>query len=300
MRDAVASFTEWRKLQVKEHTVVGYDRDLRYLCLFLGNPEVTSIELDRIMDYLNGMADLGWDRNTLIPKSIAMRLFFEYLGRQGYDVIDKELIPIPEKTYRLPKVLSKESYDRLLESIPDPSKDPRHVRNAAFVRMLWDTGARNGELLSINVGDIHLETNSAIIRTEKSKGRRPFREIFWTDDTSEYIRRWIERRDRLAKLIPGFDAEALFVSVCGSRHRTSGRRFTIRGSGEMLRRYSERAKIAYVNAHSFRHRKGHQIINEGGSATDVMNILGHSCVQSTTIYTMMTGKELRARADRFL
>ena len=300
MKDAIASFTEWRKLQVKEQTTVMYDRDLRFLCLYLDNPAVTEIKLDRIMDYLNGLADLGWDRNTLIPKAIAMRRFFEFLKRQGYKVIDKELIPIPEKTYRLPRVLSEETYQRLIDSVPARSNDPRHIRNAAIVRLLWDTGARNGEVLSINVDDVDMESRSAIIRTEKSKGRRPFRQIFWTEETNDHLKRWLKSRNRLVKLMPHLDAQALFVSVCGSRHRTSGRRFTIRGVGEMLRRYSERSKLGYVNAHSFRHRKGHQIIHEGGSSTDVMNILGHSCVQSTMIYTMMTGSELRDRAERFL
>jgi len=300
MRDAIASFSEWRKLQVKESTVTGYDRDLRYLCVYLGNPLVTEITLDRIMEYLNGLADNGWDRNTLIPKTIAMRRFFDFLARQGYDVLDKELIPIPEKKYRLPRVLSEATFRTLLGTIPPRSRDPRHIRNEAIVRLLWDTGARNGEILSINVGDVDTETRSAIIRTEKSKGRRPFRQIFWTPETNGAVERWMRKREHLARLMPAIDPSALFISVAGSVHRTSGRRFTIRGVGEMLRRYSVRAEIPHVNAHSFRHRKGHQIIHEGGSATDVMNILGHSCVQSTSIYTMMTGAELRQRADRFL
>ena len=55
-----------------------------------------------------------------------------------------------------------------------------------------------------------------------------------------------------------------------------------------------------MNAHSFRHHRGHHIIKSGGSTSDVMNILGHSSVQSTTIYTMMRGKELEERARLFL
>jgi site-specific recombinase XerD len=55
-----------------------------------------------------------------------------------------------------------------------------------------------------------------------------------------------------------------------------------------------------MNAHSFRHRVGHHIIKSGGSSADVMNILGHSSVQSTTIYTMMSDLELEKRYRYFM
>lgn len=63
----------------------------------------------------------------------------------------------------------------------------------------------------------------------------------------------------------------------------------------MLRRCSTRARLPYVNAHSFRHQLGHELIKQGGSAADVMNVLGHASLSSSTIYTMMTDKELEER-----
>ena len=72
-----------------------------------------------------------------------------------------------------------------------------------------------------------------------------------------------------------------------------------KGLAEILRRYSNRAEIPYMNAHSFRHHMGHDIISQGGSAADVMNILGHASLSSSSIYTMMTGKELEDRYNVF-
>jgi site-specific recombinase XerD len=87
------------------------------------------------------------------------------------------------------------------------------------------------------------------------------------------------------------DPDALFISICsGGLHGNAGKRFNQKGVGEMLRRYCNRAEMPYINAHSFRHHMGHDIIKKGGSSADVMNILGHASVQSTTIYTMMTDK----------
>jgi site-specific recombinase XerD len=96
------------------------------------------------------------------------------------------------------------------------------------------------------------------------------------------------------------DSAALFISICSGQHETAGKRFSIKGVGEMLRRYSNRAKLPYLNAHSFRHHMGHHIIKSGGSSADVMNILGHSSVQSSTIYTMMTDVELEKRYRFFM
>lgn len=296
-KDAINQFTNWRKFKVKEGTVRGYDRELRNFCLFLRNPHIEEITLSGVMEYLNGMADLGWDRNSFVGKCMALRKFFEFYRLQGYQVISEELIPIPDKEPKLPRVANEEQFKKLVEAIPKDSHDPRHIRNLALINLLWDTGARNGEICSLNVKDLDLNEMKAIIRTEKAKTRRPFREIFWREDTNDYLMHWLKKREHLAKVMTLNEPEALFVSVTSMK---CGYRFSIKGVGEMLRRYSNRAKLPYINAHSFRHNKGHQVIKSGGSTADVMNILGHASVQSTTIYTMMYGKELEQRARLFL
>jgi site-specific recombinase XerD len=68
---------------------------------------------------------------------------------------------------------------------------------------------------------------------------------------------------------------------------------------EMLRTNSNRAGIPTMNAHSMRHYMGRDIVNKGGSNSDVSNILGHSSLESSMIYTMMTGPDLQRRYDSF-
>ena len=67
----------------------------------------------------------------------------------------------------------------------------------------------------------------------------------------------------------------------------------------MLRRYSNRARIPFVNPHSFRHHMGHDVIQKGGSSADVIKHLGHSTLASSTIYTMMIDRELEERYRTF-
>ncbi|MDD5590052.1 MAG: site-specific integrase [Candidatus Portnoybacteria bacterium] len=248
------------------------------------------------MEYLNGMLEMGWDHNSFVGKSMALRKFFEFYRLQNYQVLNEELIPIPHAEHKIPRIADEQAFKKLVGVIPTETNDPRHIRNMAIINLLWDTGARNGEILSLNVSDLDLERKRAIIKTEKSKGRRPIREIFWTQTTNDYIWSWLKKREHLAKTIKIEEPEALFISATSWR---VGQRFTIKGVGEMLRRYSNKADIPYMNAHSFRHHMGHDIIKKGGSTADVMNILGHASVQSTTIYTMMTDRELETRYRQF-
>ena len=286
-RDAIEKFSTWRRFKVKSLTVKGYDKELRTFCLFLRNPDIEAIALGDVMEYLNGMQELGWSHNSFIAKCMALRKFFEFYRLQGYRVLNEDLIPIPRKTFAIPRVVNDEDYQKLLSAIPT-NQDPRHIRNRALINLLWDSGARNGEIVSLNVEDMDYNRQRAVIKTEKSRCRRPMREIFWTHGTNESLGAWVAKRATLNLM----DGEALFVSASGAK---IGDRFTIRGVGEMLRRYANRAQMPCINAHSFRHHMGHEIISRGGSAADVMNVLGHATLASSSVYTMMADRELEQR-----
>lgn len=294
MNEVIQSFSKHRGFEGKGKTSKGYELMIRQLCLHLRNPHIEQIKSSDIIDYFEGMIILGWDRNSLIPRAVALRKFFEFLRLQGYTVLNEELIPIPSKEYKMPRVMTEETYQALLKAIPE-SNDPRHIRNAALIRMYWDSVSRNSELLSVDIDQLDLDKREVIIQTEKNKGSRPMREIFWTEDTHKYLMRWIEKRSLLYENRPFVDDKALFIGVGSDRY---GRRLTKRGTGELVRRLASRAGLppgTAVNIHAIRHSGCRQIIKNGGSSADVMNIAGHASVQSTTIYTLMVGEDLQER-----
>jgi integrase/recombinase XerC len=294
--EAIDQFTNWKSFNVKGGTMKGYDLTLKQFALFQRNKELEQTTIDDVMTWFNMMKDLGWAQNSFVPKAIALRKFFEYFRDQGLFILNPRLIPVPRKEYNIPRVATEENYHQLLKIIPF-NNDPRHIRNRAMINLLWDTGARNGEICALDIADIDAENKKAIIKTEKSKGRRPIREIFWTDPTNENIKVWLEKRKYLGQ--KGFvkDAEALFISVCNQKF---GFRMQNGGVCEMMRKYSNRAGLPYMNAHSFRHHMGHDIIKKGGSNADVSGILGHSSLQSSFVYTMMADKELEGRYRHFI
>jgi site-specific recombinase XerD len=294
--DAIKLFNTHRQFRVGQSTIKGYDMILRQFCLFTRDIEIEHIREEHILQWFSLMESLGWDQNSFIPKGMALRKFFEYLSHKGIPCIDPWLIPVPQKQYKLPRIASDEGFKKLISAIPVKTNDPRHIRNLAIVNMLWDTGMRNGELMNVNVKDLQLDERKIVIKTEKSKGVRPIREVFWTERTHKPLLRWIEKRENLKNKFVFHEPDALFISIMNSGlNKKQGHRFNIKGVGEMLRRYANRAGIPYINAHAMRHNFGRSAAKQGLNNSTISSLLGHSSLQSSYVYTALYDKDLHEK-----
>lgn len=303
--DAIPKFTAWRQYKVGKFTLKGYDQYLKRFCIFTRNPVIEDITVEHFTEWFGLMEEVHYDVNSFIPMASAIKQFFKFFHKMGYKVLDPDLIPIPRKNFKQPKTATREEYDKLIEASYVFEKGDHEnrlrsdnkisaLRNRALLGLFWDTGARIGEILDLRFSQLDFTQNKAVIKTEKSRGRRPVREIFWTDTTSDYVQAWIEAR----KAIPDCDPIHVFIAMKGKCY---GKKIGNHAVYAFLRQYSQWAKFSrVVNAHSFRHHKGHDIINKGGSAADVTNILGHANIASSQIYMMMEDRELKARAHKFL
>jgi integrase len=161
--------------------------------------------------------------------------------------------------------------------------------------MLWDTGVRAGELMSLDISDLDLKNKMALIKTEKSRGRRPVRQIFWTSETNVHLLRWLEKLKELKGKFNFADTDALFVSISKSPQQSlRGCRMNPRGVAEVMRVLSNQAGLPTVaNAHGIRHSMGRDTVKTLRSNSAVSNILGHSNIESSYVYTMLFGDELK-------
>ncbi len=253
------------------------------------------IMLEQILEYLHWVVRMGFKANTLEKKILAFREFFEFFRRQGYEVIDWHLIPMPRKEFVIPRVATKEDYRKLINIIPRDTNTYYHIRNLAMINVLWDSGARLGELISLDLPDVNLKEQKAVIKTEKTRGLKPFRQIFWKKEANNNLLKWVERRTALCQEMPFEESEALFVGTKGgcAVKRTVMKRLDVGAAGEVMRKYSNKAGLPYVlNAHSFRHHKGHEMAKLGMNNSGISNILGHSSLASSFPYTSLSGKEL--------
>lgn len=293
-KKAIDEFNLWRTFKAKPGTVKGYYGDLKLFALHMigqGKTKITDAKLVDVLKYFEIMRSLEWNENTFCKKAFAIRKFFEFYRRAGHDVINSELIPVPKWSYEMPRIATHEEVRKILAIIPKKG-DHRHCRNLAVIRLLYDTGARVGEICSLNVEDLDLKNNTAQIRTEKARYRRQFRFVKWRPETTTAIKHWLKYRDRLLRLLEK-DEPALFINLT----KDIGNRLSIRSVEESLRRYSQKAKLKRngmsftINPHSLRHLKGRDTIQKGGDISDVANILGHTRIESSWIYLMTEGKQ---------
>ena len=299
---ALHKFIEWKKLDVTKGSAKSYLMVLRQFCLFIHDIHVEEVDVNHVIMWFSMMEELGYEKNSFIPRAIALRKFFEFLKMNDYQVLNPGLIPIPAKEHKQPRIATKKEYQLVLSTQPESSNDPRHIRNRALIGLLWDTGARNGELMALNIQDLVVSEKKATIKTEKNRGTRPFRRIYWSESTHISLERWLKKRTYLIEkwLQQGLqiqDGDAVFLSSV-SQHR--GRRLTNRGVAELLRKASEKVGIETLNAHSFRHHKARDVVEKGGDVSDVANILGHASYLSSKPYLDRYGDSNEKRSKQFL
>ena len=303
LSQAIEEFKNWRGFKVTGHTVIRYDSALRIFCLVMGDVDIEQIQIQHVLGYLQEMQKLGWKRNGINIVALALRKFFEFYNLQVYRCLNEAVIPLPRKEFNIPRVANDEDFTKLVKSIPRDG-DSVNIRNLALLHMVWDTWARSGEVISLDEDDLKFNsdgTGCAMIKTEKSRGKRPIREIFWTATTTKYIKAWLKEKRRIQDDMTFEDSGALFTSIrkCGP-YDVRGKRMTNRGVCEVFRTVSNRAGLPSIfNAHSARHRGGRKIILDGGEDSDVTNLLGHSSLESSHFYTMIWGDRLKERWKMF-
>lgn len=294
LSETIEEFVSLRIFRGSPLTTARYDRLLRIFCICMHDPDLEQLDIRHVVWYLGELRRLKWKPNGINLIAIALRKFFEFCNLRGYKTFNEQLIPIPKKEFNMPRVTTIEKFKKVLREVPHGSDRPHHLRNRALLLLLWDSGARVGEAVSLNVDDLDLKKRTAIIRTEKSRGRRPVRQIFWTEATNRALKKWVKKKEELQRIDAFRDCEALFISIskCG-RYDVRGKRMTNRGVAGVLQMLSNRAELPTVNAHSIRHSMGRDTKKSLKDISAVADILGHSNIESSYVYSMLFGDEYR-------
>ncbi len=241
---------------------------------------------------------------TLARRLGAARAFFRFLVREGEVAVDPTAgLPLPKQPARLPRPLSVDDCDVLMESdAPSPKGSPasgrqkrqspfeamRRLRDRAVVELLYGTGIRVGELVSLDVRD--LETHRAEVRV-LGKGRKE-RIVPLPSLAVEALEAWIAARQR-----PGVLAEPLFISL-RARRDPKARRLGARDVRRVLRRRAVAAGIAdRVHPHRLRHSYATHLLDMGADLREIQELLGHASLSTTQKYTAVSVEHLRQVYD---
>lgn len=223
---------------------------------------------------------------------VALRAFLKYLiVEERLEVLSPDQIILGKSGDRIPKVLDDDQLKQLFE-VQDLNKRSG-LRDRALLETLFSTGLRVSELTRLNVTDINLDSGEFSVL---GKGRKA-RVVYLSDSARSWLKKYLSTRSDPFK--------PLFLRYSG-KHMTEqdfegeSLRLTVRSVQRLVKKYALRAGIAVdATPHTLRHTFATGLLREGADLRSVQELLGHSNVSTTQIYTHVTNKQLKDIHKKF-
>lgn len=260
-----------------DYTIINYKIDLLELYDFY--TDLINIDNTIVREYLDYLYTKKLKRNSLSRKISSLRSFYNYLLKEKIITTNyfKEITKI-KKDGSLPKYIKDNDLDKLFDSF-DKTK-PLQQRNLLILEMLYATGIRVGELVNIKLKDVDMHNNSIKIIGKGQKERIVFYGSFCEDALNLFL------SNGRKKLIKG-DTEYLFLNKNGTKLST-------RYIGKMLNDSIEKCEIEYhISPHTLRHTFATDMLNSGADLMSVKELLGHSSINTTAIYTHISNQQIK-------
>jgi site-specific recombinase XerD len=258
-----------------------YKRCLEHFVAQAGIEDISDITEKKIHSFRASLAgaDLNLKKRTQAYYVIVLRNFLKYLNRQGYDTVAPERVELPKVPVRQIKVVEYADVERLLGA---PKGDNlKALRDRAILETLFSTGLRVSELCSLD-RFINIDRGEITIR---GKGEK-LRVVFLSNRAKEAIKNYMNKRQ---------DADsALFVSISHGKSPKVLGGIIPRTVQRLVDKYSRAAGISQkVTPHQLRHQFATDLLMNGADLRSVQELLGHSSISTTQIYTHVTNRELR-------
>ncbi len=263
-----------------------------------GDVSPKSISIDKIQNfrlYLNRLEDKNGGQLLSVKTQnyhvIALRAFLKYLIKNDIETLAPEKIDLSKIPERTVEYLHRDELQRLFDAVPAEGVLGR--RDRAIFETLYSTGLRVSELVSLNRSQVDLQRREFMVR---GKGRKP-RIVFLSDAAAEAILSYLKLRDD--------NFEPLFLNYRHSKKQediTLGekRRLSTVMVEYIVRKYARRAGIIKkVTPHVLRHSFATELLMNGADIRSVQEMLGHSSITTTQIYTHLTNKRLREVHEKF-
>ncbi len=264
-----------------ENTIAAYRNDLTQFSKYIRAnvsdnwADVTRAHIDDYIAHLKNGSRKPYSSSTIARKVAAIKSFFHYLIADGVVQHDPTAtLDSPKVKKRLPKAISIEDINKLLD-ITTADNAPKSHRDHAMLELLYASGMRVTELVSLNVDDVDFEEGTVRVKGKKRGVKERF--IPLTGEALEALRVYIQQGRR--QLLHNQKEPALFLN-----HR--GKRLTRQGSWLIIKRYVEEVGIAgNVTPHTLRHSFAAHKLSTGKSLQDIQKLLGHANISTTQVYT---------------
>jgi integrase/recombinase XerC len=270
------------------HTLKAYAEDFDVFLRFCGEAGIQSFaEIDYrvLMNYLTELSERRLKASSLERKIASLKSLYKYLLREG--IVKKnpaDLLSSPKKEKRLPAVLEKNEALDLLESIPEDN--PLSLRDKTMLTLLYASGLRVSELTGLDIHDIDYRQGVVRVIGKGSKER-----IVPTGETArKLLEGYLAVREEFC---PSDGDRALFLTRRGKRISDRMIRYILEGYIAKL------AVNKNVHPHTLRHTFATHLLENGANIRVIQEMLGHSSLSTTQIYTHLSPEKLKESYDKF-
>lgn len=270
-----------------ENTLVSYHHDLQQYCAYLEELKILpeQVPVTDIINYLEKMQSKGRKPATISRHLAALKSFYKFLLREKAIAADPTRdLETPRLGRRLPRVLSVSEVEYLLSQ--PQSSTICGLRDKAMLELVYSTGLRVSELVSLDVGQPNLEIGFVRCLGKGNKER-----IVPIGSVAGYwLRHYLD--SGRPKLIKSPAEKALFVN-------TLGRRLTRQGFWKILKKYAREAHLdTGITPHTLRHSFATHLLENGADLRVVQELLGHADIATTQIYTHISRRHVREVYER--
>ena len=268
---------------LSENTTKSYERDLKKLCAFLDNIQITNYSQINADICSAWIGDLYSQNNN--PRSIQRHLssakgFFRFLKKNNLITSSPfELVTAPKSPSNLPDVLSPEDIEQLLNFKPSSVIE---IRDMAIVEVMYSSGLRVTETVNINIADFEEEMSFLRVLGKGSKTRLVPMGRF----AVSAINNWIVERKKIAT-----NTDALFLN-------SKGTRLTVRSVQLRLKKMALKQGLPPIHPHMLRHSFATHMLESSGDLRTIQELLGHSSLSTTQIYTKLDYQHLAKIYDK--
>lgn len=249
-----------------ESTVLNYRYAIESLVSVVGNKELTNLSLADILEWRHHVDKQNWDVNAVASYSYKLRLFFRWWSKKVELSIEPDDIAIPKRKLKLPNYLS-------LEEVKQVYKSCSNIREKLIVSLLFSTGIRVGELCSVRTKDI--KGDILLIRGKNGKEREVYLDKLCQQNLMEYLK---ERK---------YSSDFLLTGRRGA--------LSISHIQKTIKALSDKTNIGRtITCHTFRHTYATLLLKNDCQLRYIQELLGHSDISTTQIYTHVSNKDLRS------
>ncbi len=285
MQDNLGDYLNYLAVErgLAQNTLESYGRDLRQFLKYLSEKKnLTLAETTQatVIGYLLQLQARGKATATLSRSLAAIKSYYHFLAREERIPRDPTVnLDAPKQEKRLPRVLSVQDIEHLLEQ-PD-LKTPSGIRDRAMLELLYATGLRVSELVSLKITDINLETGYIKCIGKGSKERI----VPMGATATKYVKFYQDHARKF--LAASLNENTLFLN-----HH--GKSLTRQGFWKIIKRYAGNIQLELeITPHTIRHSFATHLLENGADLRSVQEMLGHADISTTQIYTHLTKDKIK-------